>query len=362
MDNKIKKPLLSTADSKDFDQFNNLKNISSYSTPKIDSYKNTITNSTPKMESASNYTESFSLFLFACSIACYGISNFQLKLIQISYGSEYDVFSFGLWRNLSLTLIIYGIIKYKNLEIIPLERIQNKFWFGVRTLGQYASLCFFMLSLENLRVGTANCFVSMNPAAVVIISTLLLKEKFHIRYIIGICVCFCGVLLIISNESKTPNSKNSQSEIVELPSNTMGIIFSSFWGIMNLITIGSVSVASKFLYKENFGHENQCYYIGLSNFLASIVFCFLQGKLCINSGFIISSMLNSMFFLLATYLNILAVKGVDLNKTTPLNYISIVVCTFLAVIFLSEPLFFTDFLGSLVILGYNVYNSMNPVK
>jgi drug/metabolite transporter (DMT)-like permease len=354
--NKIKKPLLSTAETEDFEKFDNLQNITS-------NYEiNKEKNFTPTPTNHSQHSENFSLFLFACSVACYGMSNFQLKYIQIAYGSEYDVFSFALWRNLSLTAIIYSIIRYKEIEIIPLERIQNKFWFSVRTMGQYASLCFFMLSLQNLRVGTANCFVSMNPAAVVIISTLLLKEKFHIRYVIGICVCFTGVLLIISNESKNHNTKNLKDEVLELPSDTFGVIFSAFWGTVNLITIGCMSVASKFLHKENFGHENQCFYIGVTNFLASVVICLIQGNLHANLGFIFASMLNSIFFLIATFLNILAVKGVDLNKTTPLNYISIVVSTFLSVIVLSEPLFFTDFLGSFVILGYNVYNSMNPIK
>lgn len=351
---KIKKPLLSTTDEGDFEKFDNFQNITSNSNGQINNEKNISSNS-PK---ASPYSESFSLILFACSVSIYGISNFQLKYIQIAYGSEYDVFSFALWRNLSLTALIYSLIRYKEIEIIPLERIQNKFWFGVRTMGQFGSLVFFMLSLENLRVGTANCFVSMNPAAVVIISTLLLKEKFHIRYAIGICVCFAGVLLIISNESK--NIKPNQLKQAE--SNTLGVIFSVFWGTVNLVTIGCMAVASKFLFKENFGHENQCFYIGATNFLSSILICLISGKLHANPRFILDSMLNSILFLAATFLNILAVKGVDLNKTTPLNYISIVMSTFLSYIILSEPLFFTDFLGSFIILGYNIYNSMNPVK
>jgi len=79
-------------------------------------------------------------------------------------------------------------------------------------------------------------------------------------------------------------------------------------------------------------------------------------------GFVLISGSNAVFFLAATFLIILALQGVDLNKTTPLNYNNLVVSTLLSCVFLGEPLYFTDILGSLIILGYNVFNSLYPVK
>lgn len=326
----------------------------------------------PKNSQEQNYSESTSLLLFTLATACYGINNFQLKFIHRLFGESYDVFSFGLWRMISVTFLIKMVMNYKNIEIIPLAKMdkQTLFWLAARTFGQFLSLIFFMGSLENLRVGTANCFVSMNPAAVLIFSTIFLNEKFHWRYPIGIAICFSGVLIIISNEmndsiDETGNletlndlkiSKNVSDE------NFGRIILGVFWGSLNLLAIAMLSVSSKFLHKAKVGHENQCYYIGLSNAICFFICVLLNSKLNFSLSFIFLSATNSVIFLFATFIIILALQGVDLNKTTPLNYNTIVVSTFFSCIFLGEPLYFTDVLGSLIILAYNVFNSLYPIK
>jgi drug/metabolite transporter (DMT)-like permease len=329
---------------------------------------------TPKTNQTSNnsqepkYNESTSLLLFMLATTCYGISNFQLKYIHKLFGETYDVYSFGLWRMVFFTFLIKQIINYKKIEIIPLTEMdkQTLFWLAMRTFGQFLSLLFFMGSLENLRVGTANCFVSMNPAAVLIFSTIFLKEKFHWRYPIGIAICFSGVLIIISNELKSINDNGKNLEIIDernkKEDNFGKILLGIFWGSLNLITVAMLSISTKFLNRANVGQENQCFYIGISNAACFFLCILLNWKINISVGFIFISATNSVIFLLSTFIIILALQGVDLNKTIPLNYNTIVVSTFLSCIFLGEPLYFTDVLGSLIILGYNIFNSLYPVK
>jgi len=158
------------------------------------------------------YNERTSLLLFTLSQTFYGISNFQLKYINYLFDEAYDVFSFGIWRMIVFIFLVKQIIYYKKIEIIPLAKMNREtlFWLGVRSFGQFLSLVFFIGSMETLRVGTANCFVSMNPAAVLIFSAFFLKEKFHWRYPIGIAICFSGVLIIISNElNNTSKNRNN---------------------------------------------------------------------------------------------------------------------------------------------------------
>ncbi len=271
-----------------------------------------------------NYSENMSLLIFCLSTACYGINNFLLKFINYIYGESYDVFSFGFWRAIALILLMKAIMKIKNIEIIPLKIMDNNiiFWLGIRTIGQFASLIFFMGCLENLRVGTANCFVSMNPVAVLIISTFLLNEKFYWRYPIGIGICVIGVFIIILNEGR--------NNVIEKDRNR-NILLGIFWGILNLISVAMLSVSSKILNKAKIENENQCYYIGVTNAICFFIFLLLNGKFNYSFSFILVSTSNSIIFLTATYLLILSLVGVDLNKTTPLNYLSIVVSTFLSI-------------------------------
>ena len=59
---------------------------------------------------------------------------------------------------------------------------------------------------------------------------------------------------------------------------------------------------------------------------------------------------------------LLSFGGVDLIKTTALNYLNIVTVFFLGVLILGESVHFTDILGSLIILGYNIFNTAYPPK
>jgi len=301
-------------------------------------------------------SENLSLILYTISILCYGVANFHIKYIQFNYRENFELFSFVMWRNLFFSLITYGVIRYNNIKIDDVRTLStnSQFWLGIRTSFQFLSLIFTIACLENLRVGTANSFISMNPAVVLILSTFLLKERFHWRYPLGILICFLGVLMIVFNDRKPANQNK-----VEMNGNVfVGVVF----GILSLVSVAFICVASKILNSANMIHENQCLYIAVSNLLFGLLFTIFIGKFSFSIGYQSSMIFNSTIYFFATYLLIKSLQGVDLIKTTSLNYISTVVSTLLAIIFLDENVFFTDFIGSLIILGFNIYNSIYPVQ
>jgi len=249
-------------------------------------------------------------------------------------------------------------MKFYKKEILDVKKIKNKIWFCTRTLCPYASLILFMASLYYLRVGTVTCMCSINPVVVVILSTTILKEKFHIRYLIGIVICFIGVLIILSNEG---NNSNLNQKVNENYS-ALDVFIGVFLCIINLIIIGLITVSCKILSKENIDQENQCFYLGLFSLLFSIVSVMISGKLYFSISFLFYCSMSALIFLTANYLITLSVKGVDLNKTVPLNYLSVVVCTYLSISILGDSLYFTDVFGSLIIIMFNSYNSYYPVE
>jgi drug/metabolite transporter (DMT)-like permease len=309
------------------------------------------------------HTETYGLLIFAISNILYGINAFQLKHMKVVFPSEYDGMLLGFWRGIAILIISLGIMKKKNINILDVREINDntKFWLGVRSIGQFLAYVTYISALLYLRVATANCISSMNPVVVVILCTFILNEKFYSRYAVGIFICFIGTLMIILNDRKV---KISDEEILEHIDKDTGIFYGTIYAVINLILIAMLSVSSKILIKEKIGFENQCFYLGFTNSILSILFFILFGKVYFFQTSIIFtflSLINGCIFFIATQCLIESLRWVDLNKTTPLAYLATITVMILGVIFLGEPIFFTDVLGSMLILGYNVYNSFNPI-
>lgn len=300
-------------------------------------------------------SEGFYLTIFSIGVICFGLNNFHIKVLRIYYGSELDIYEFGMWRNIWMAIILYYYMKHESISIIDFNYLKFNFWFYVRILSQGLTLIFLVISFEGLRVGTANCFISMNPAATVIFATFILKEKFYKRYAIGITLCMIGIILLISNE-KSSNSADKKPKELNM------IFISTIAGIFNLITVSLSSISSKILTNQKINQENQVFYIGLSDAPLYALFIIGKGYLYLNVSFLFQTIINSIFYTLGLFLFILGLKGIAVNKTIPVNFLSTVIVIILGIIFLGEPLFFSDVLGCGIIIGYNIYNSMYPVE
>jgi len=150
------------------------------------------------------HSETFSLILFSLSMIFYGTSGFLIKLIKIGYGDIFSVNVLLIMRSFAVFVCSLSLIKYKNIRIVPVSEVQNQFWFYSRLVGYILALYSYVFILSYMRLSTAQSIVSMVPIVILIINTFILKEeKFHIRYAVGILICFIGTLLIVSNENKS---------------------------------------------------------------------------------------------------------------------------------------------------------------
>jgi len=331
-----------------------------------DIQKNTINNNnlTKNSNKSLALSESISLILYTVSVSFYGAGNFHMKYIQIKHPLEYDMFSFIFWRNIIFISIVYLLIRYKNIEILDARKLQktSQIWLCIRTFGQFLAIIFTLSTLEKLRVGTANTFISMTPAAVILLCVFLLKERFHWRYPLGVVICFFGGILIISNEGKAHQSLSAVNNSEQIDSRSDTLI-GVFWGVCNLFCIASLVISTKALNNDKINYENICFYVGGNNLICSIiVIVFIKMHFSFGFYFVLHSIFNACMYFFATYFHVISLNGVDVLKTTSLGYVQTVVGTFLGVLVLGENVYFSDFIGSLIIIGYNIYNALYPVK
>lgn len=322
--------------------------------------------------------ESLGFILFAIYSLLSGVISFHNKFLINEYKFEYNVFLFTFWRNLPIIIISYYTICYKKIEIIKVQNVVSKFWFVVRMVGQFLASTSFLYSLHYLRAATAMTISSLSPIIVIFFGTIILKEKFHSRYILGFFLCFFAAVLIISSERKVKvniNEPNVSDDIIvenplrilknQLHSSEHNIITGLIWSFINLIFFSLSPVSSKILTKENLGPELQNFYMSITSLaLSYILFLFeVEGSFfSFKLYLILHSCFNGIFFYISMIFLILSFKYVDLNKTTSLSFLPTLTTFFLGVLILGDNIFLTDIIGASIIVVYNILNSMYPVN
>ena len=306
-------------------------------------------------------SEYYYLGINALSVITNGINHFHFKYMKQSIGEGYDEYSFTIWRCLFLLMVNYCFMRFKNETMTPFSQLKNNIWFWVRVIIQFVALQTMLMLISFFRVSTATCFISMAPLAIVVMSCMLLGEKFFMRYIYGIFICFGGVLLIVMNEKKE-GSTGEDTKVKDSPT-LYTLVCGFLCGCAQLLAVAVHRVSSKVLVKQKIDMNTQLMYPSFACIVLSFIFIPLCGRE-FKCGFwlIFHSGLNCLIWLLSTILILVSFKGIELVKTTAIGYLNIVTVFILGVLFLGETIYLTDVLGSLLILGFNIYNTMYPPK
>jgi drug/metabolite transporter (DMT)-like permease len=341
---------------------------------KEDSFK---TPELPLPSPSPHLSEKTAFLVFLLSNIIFGLGAFHIKFISKQYPNDFNSNGFLVWRSLGLwTLGIFMIKAKTNEHIIKIWEVKNKFWFIVRTAGNYFAVMFFVLSMMELRAATVSCISAMHPILVLVFSIIILKDKFYIRYLFGLLLCFSGAVLIIGNEKKPPQPHiediitpfdDEIAPIVDIASSEMdvlrfirGIAFGGF----HLILLALVVIGLKVIAVEKISANVQCLYLGLINMSIGFVSHCLHPmfRVSFNPGFVFACYCNGGSFFLGTTLYVEAIKGVSINKVSPLSYFGTLTVFFMGVVVMGEPVFLTDMIGSSLIIAFNAYNSLVPLK
>jgi drug/metabolite transporter (DMT)-like permease len=314
-----------------------------------------------KTSQKKTFREGIYLLFFAIGNILGGLVSFQIKYLKILFPDDYDGFYLNLWRSIFIASIVRLYIKYKRLALIDPFRIENKFWFQARTTGQFITFITFVYSLKYIRVGTSTLIFAMNPILVVIFACFILNEKFHLRYLIGIATCFLGCFIIVMNDNRSKPS-NIIPDNNDQQTHTYNTIIGVVWGFIGLFFSAMLVISSKVLMKEKINIENQIYYIFLINGLLSVIAILCLSEYRFNMGFVLGSIINGLTLLASTVFTIEGIKGVDVNKTTPLSFCGTLFVFLISVVLIGEYMCLSDFFGCGIIIAYNVVNSLYPIK
>ena len=308
------------------------------------------------MEKNSSISNIYSYFMAVCSQFFWAVSNIQLKTYRTFFPQDFSTQSLTFWRSLSICLIGYIMIKRKNERITPLNEIQNKFWFYLRSAGNYCIIVLWIMELQYFRVSTCQSFSNCYPIVVLFLSSFILHEPFYLRYVFGVFISLIGTLMIVLNDKKykeAGSKKNTSYDIF------IGVIIA----LTHMTFIAFANFGQKLLCKENMIPEVQNYYLGLFNLIPAFILMLIQKKTGIsNIVYVLYAFSNGFLFYLANYCVAKALNNMPMNEFVPINYVKIVFIFIFGFIILGEHVFITDIIGSALIVGFQVFNVCFSVK
>ena len=202
------------------------------------------------------------------------------------------------------------------------------------------------------RVSTCQCIYGCHPIIVLLLSIIIINENFYWRYVVGMILSFIGSIFILLNEVQPEQRKQNDNKSVFI-----GILFS--FGYLTTLCVSKF--AQKMLCKDHMTPEVQTFYLGFFTALQAFIFLLFDFKLGLNLIYILYCFSNGLIFCLVNILCTEAMGNLAISKYLPLTYFATVFIFILGWIVLGERVYFTDIVGSLLIVGFQIYNAWFPV-
>ena len=237
-----------------------------------ENFLNSLEESTEKNSETKSTKSSFikrERYIILLAIICQFI--WSIGVILMKYASQREKYTpnnYSMWRSFFMSTITTISLKKTGKKLNEISKINKKGWFIIRTCGVYFGFLFFLISLSYLRAATTSYLSSSNPFIIIILSIIILKEPFYLRYLFGIIICFIGSCMILLNDKRNDDSfKNEKKDF------KIGLFFI----IIHIILLGFIILAQKICVMDGITSETQVFYIGISNFCFGIFFCLYIG-------------------------------------------------------------------------------------
>ena len=131
---------------------------------------------------------------------------------------------------------------------------------------------------------------------------------------------------------------------------------------LSIIIGGIENVCNKKLEKGIISITTQMYYIGITHCYYSILWMLFTNDFDYNVKYFLMYMGHAIIFFIGLFFLHKGLEFIKLSKATIFQYSKIVFVFILAIIFLRQKIFFTDVLGSSIIIGFMIYHVLNPLN
>ena len=323
------------------------------------------------------------LFIYFIAVVIFGFAVFSIKIIKLIAISDASTLLFFRGFAISFCSLIYS--KKDGICLPSYTNVGDTYWLTVRNTSHFLSSLFLVLALNYMRLATAVVFSALYPAIAVVFSIIILKEKFYLRYILGISLCFSGCLIMVLNEkpevalpNETPFQNNTilySNNIIDQPKKALNtnddielfnILIGTLFGLSHSVSLAMFNVSTKLLINKKVNSNIMNYYMGLSLMILTFILGFftnIHNEVLYNWNYILSALFSGIIFFTGfTVTNYSFKSKLQILHTTSVGYFQIVHSFILGVLFLNESVYFTDLIGCAIIIVYNIFNAMFPIK
>ena len=185
-----------------------------------------------------------------------------------------------------------------------------------------------------------------------------MKEKYYSRYTIGVFTGIIGSCIIVLNENKVAKKENEKTNNSNNSNMIIGLI--SICG--NILLSGVIGVVNKIMANQKISIYTQLFYFGIFHSSYSFLWMLLTKDFDYTLLYFIMCGFHAFLFFLGNYFNYIGLKIIDLSKNAIVQYTKIVFVFILGTLVLGEKIFFSDILGSIIIVSFMIYHYFNPIK
>ena len=153
-------------------------------------------------------------------------------------------------------------------------------------------------------------------------------------------------------------AKNQQKEN---NSNFSDVVIGLLSMAANITITGIVWAVNKIMATKKISLYAQLFYFGIFHFSYGFLWMLFTMDFDYTFGYLFLCSSQAFLFFLGNYFNYLGLKLIDLNKISIIQYTSIIFVLILGSIFLKEKIFFSDIVGSAIIVSFVVYQAINPI-
>ena len=284
-------------------------------------------------------------------------NSIYLKFLTQYFGNKFKNKTFLFSRGLMTVLISYFLGLYQEGKILKLTELPSNILKAllIRMNFNFFSMSIWVVSVRYLRISTCQIISTLSPIIIIFFSIIFLNEKYFARYTYGIFFGILGSVIIILNENKVPVVEEKQSKSYEI---FIGVLCN----FLSMITGGIEGVCNKIMAKEKTPITSQMFYVGCSHCFYSFLWMLITNDFDYTIKYFLMCMGHAILFFGGFFFFNKGLQIIDLSKTSIIQYSKIVFVFILGTIFLGQQVFFSDILGSSIIVGFMIYHVLYPVK